>query len=246
MLTCASLLNAFAICTLSLSACRCSCSDHVVWTVCVFCYACSCLSLMSLWPRLRRRRRQGKPARAMEKLQWRTLRRGKCPWTFAEVVHAAEVLLQEMPEAAVQIIRRGTFKGTLCKLDNVLVRPSMQEIDMHYECLRPWCLLLPCSVPSAYFIADVYLQLDVLFEGKLLAGDKRQVALDDALRCRKLISGLRTLWREHSSTSRYENIVKLKALLQPGSNSSLGKSCLALLVHVLCFRCLFVFVSLFV
>lgn len=72
------------------------------------------------------------------------------------------------------------------------------------------------QVPSGYFLTDVLLRMDALFQGRLLQGPKSkvQLAADEAVKLKHLIGGLRALWRS-SPKGNHPNVTHLKSLLRP-------------------------------
>ena len=74
------------------------------------------------------------------------------------------------------------------------------------------------QVPSGYFLTDVFLYLDMLFQGQLLKEtadmSKSGQASDEAVKLKKLIGGIRGLWRS-SDTGHHPRVTELKALLEP-------------------------------
>ena len=75
------------------------------------------------------------------------------------------------------------------------------------------------QVPSGYFLTDMWLYVDMLFDGKLLRDDSGKVskvdlAADEALKLKKLVGAIRALWRS-SSTGHCEKVTELKSRPSP-------------------------------
>lgn len=74
----------------------------------------------------------------------------------------------------------------------------MQEIATNYVWLKPICEKFPQVVPGGVVLTDVFLYLDKLMNGKLLAKrneDKTYQASVEAVRVKRLVSSLRYLYR---------------------------------------------------
>ena len=67
-------------------------------------------------------------------------------------------------------------------------------------------------------MTDVFLYVDMLFSGKLLKVtdelSKTGLASDEAVKLKKLIGGIRGLWRS-SDTGHHPRVTELKALIEP-------------------------------
>ena len=106
-----------------------------------------------------------------------------------------------LPIAVADIITSVEWKGgDLIQLDSEIARATSDDIVVNYPWLKPFVMKFRESVPSGFFCTDVMLELDRLFEEKLLwstqPGDTKQVvAAREGSRIKRLMSGLRTLWR---------------------------------------------------
>eukprot|EP00438_Fugacium_kawagutii_P017250 Skav234048 [mRNA] locus=scaffold619:33907:34875:- [translate_table: standard] len=115
------------------------------------------------------------------------------------------------------MVTSGDWKGgDIVKLDSALSRPSSAEVAMNYHLLLPVLQHIPDRVPSGYFLTDVFLRMDALFQGKLLRGNKAtlQLAADEGVKLKQLVGGLRALWRS-SPKGHHPNVTHLKSLLRP-------------------------------
>lgn len=76
---------------------------------------------------------------------------------------------------------------------------------------------LLAQVPSGYLLTDMWLYLDMLFQGRLLKDPKKSkidMAADEALKLKKLIGGIRALWR-NSESGQHPRVTELKGLIKP-------------------------------
>jgi hypothetical protein len=132
---------------------------------------------------------------------------GKVSWSVADVRSMAVSIRMGLPLSVAQIIGADTWKGgALVQLEDTLTRPVAQDIVVNYSWVKPFVQRFRSSVPSVFFVTDVFLFLDKLYQSKLLipleAGDSKQsVAGLEANKIKLLIGALRALWR--SSTSKY-------------------------------------------
>ncbi|CAE7176053.1 unnamed protein product [Symbiodinium necroappetens] len=153
---------------------------------------------------------------------WRSVRAGKVSWTYETVVILAAMTYEHLPAEMMLLLQSPSWRGgKVIKLTSELARPTVAEISLHYRWLKPWATMMPSVVPSGYFITDVFLVLNRLLEGKLLVvRDNESIrgkAAEEACRLRKLIQGLRYLFRSSDlvanyvcKRSRYERVDDLK------------------------------------
>ena len=97
--------------------------------------------------------------------------------------------------------------------------------------LLVWFRRKPCSpqlkVPSAYFFTDVFIYLDLLLKKRLFkpkaGGDSRQdLAGKQAVITKRMIQGLRYLWRSANSGGHGPRIRELKKHLKPSPRKPPG------------------------
>jgi hypothetical protein len=101
-----------------------------------------------------------------------------------------------------------------------VVKESMDRKDLKLNkvWLLPFVKKSPDRVPSAFFVADVFMAMDVILNGKLLRpvpgkGDSKVLlALAEAQRVKSLFSYLRYLWRA-TPVARDHDIDELKKCL---------------------------------
>lgn len=86
---------------------------------------------------------------------------------------------------------------------------------------------LSLKVPSGYFLTDAYLYLDLLLNKRLFkpkaadtkenkpAVTRAQLAGMEGVKAKKLLGGLRTLWRSSQNGAHDPRVVELKNFLQP-------------------------------
>ena len=85
---------------------------------------------------------------------------------------------------------------------------------------KNWSYNPVCQVPSAYFLADVFLHLDLLLEKKLLRPntEKGQTRMDraceEAVRGKRCLGALRYLWRNSRTKAHDPNVQEMKSLLE--------------------------------
>ena len=131
---------------------------------------------------------------------------GKVPWTEQEVFdHAADLKLS-LPLTIKELILSPEWQGGLIQLDNDISRPTADDCIVNYIWLRPFVSKFPETVCSGYYAADVFKALDVLVENKLLKSPdpmdtKKSLALEEGGRMKRLMGGLRYLWRSSASVS---------------------------------------------
>ena len=132
---------------------------------------------------------------------------GKVPWTEQEVFdHAADLKLSLPLTIKELILSPGWQGGPLIQLDNDISRPTADDCIVNYIWLRPFVSKFPETVCSGYYAADVFKALDVLVENKLLKSPdpmdtKKSLALEEGGRMKRLMGGLRYLWRSSASVS---------------------------------------------
>lgn len=92
------------------------------------------------------------------------------------------------------------------QLENDVSRPTADDCILNYIWLRPFVSKFPETVCSGYYAADVFRALDVYLENKLLQSSdpmdtKKSMALDEGGKMKRLMGGLRYLWRSSGSVS---------------------------------------------
>ena len=121
----------------------------------------------------------------------------------------ARAILVNLPDRASQLIRGGDLSGgELVVLEDAIARPSYKDIAANFVWLRPVVEAYPERVPSGFFLADAFLSLDEMFDGKLLQvrtepgatqmavrNAKVTFAAREANRLKKLVGSLRYLNR---------------------------------------------------
>ena len=128
------------------------------------------------------------------------------PWKQADVeIHARAVQLA-LPFSVRQLFESEGWKGgRLIQLENEISRPTADECVNNYIWLKPFVEHFPENVCSGYYAADVFLELDLLLNNKVLKSadpteTKKSLALKEGADMKRLMGGLRYLWRSSSST----------------------------------------------
>ena len=81
----------------------------------------------------------------------------------------------------------------------------------------------PCQIPSGYFIADVYLFMDALFNKNVFHPDQKKIpketrselAAEEAVKTKRCLQALRYLWRNAKLGSHCPRVQMLKDYLAP-------------------------------
>jgi len=106
-----------------------------------------------------------------------------------------------LPVSVVDIITSAEWKGgDLIQVDSEIARATSTDLVINYPWVKAFVMRFRQSVPSGFFCTDVMLELDRMFLEKLLwptqLGDTKQiVAAREGNRIKRLIGGLRALWR---------------------------------------------------
>lgn len=109
-----------------------------------------------------------------------------------------------MPVSLLDLLHMESYDGgSLLQLESETARPNAQEVALNYCFLKPVVARYPASVPSGFYLTDTFLLLDKLFCGRLLQpkdalDTKVSLASAEASRMKRLIGGLRYLWRSSS------------------------------------------------
>ena len=120
--------------------------------------------------------------------------------------HAAALKLS-LPLTVKELIQSPEWKGgALIQLENDISRPTADDCILNYIWLRPFVSKFPETVCSGYYAADVFRALDVSFDNKLLQSSdpldtKKSLALEEGGKMKRLMGGLRYLWRSSASVS---------------------------------------------
>ena len=80
----------------------------------------------------------------------------------------AEALRDALPEAAMKLLQAGSFVGgRLLRLKNPMASCVREDVENNRYFVLPVAKAYPDRVPSGYFLADVFLELDSLLDAKL-------------------------------------------------------------------------------
>ena len=130
-------------------------------------------------------------------------------WKYEDVLGLAREIRNHMPVSLLELLQMEAYDGgALVQLESDTARPNAQEIALNFPFIKPVVARFPASVPSGFYLTDVFLLLDRLFLGRILqvkgALDTKQgLASAEASRVKRLIGGLRYLWRSSNLSSRF-------------------------------------------
>ena len=104
---------------------------------------------------------------------------------------------------------------------------TARTIERNLTWVRPTAKMFKSACPTAYFLADSFLELHKKFPGGLfIAGDGKHQSLDalalrEGFALKKLMSGLRYL-RRNGSRGKSGVMTELKGYLEPGIGGNAG------------------------
>lgn len=110
--------------------------------------------------------------------------------------------------------------------------PTASEISMNYVWLLPIVMHYPSKVPSAYLLTDAFLVLDKRMEKKLfrpsreLNETRMGLAAVEAVKAKRLLGALRSLWRSSPGHGQDTRITHLKSYLMQSPNRRAGRAAL--------------------
>jgi hypothetical protein len=174
--------------------------------------------------------------------RWKSTRpgsKGNRGWGEQDITHAAAHFLCALPEAAHKIIKEGVLvrpKAQIIKLESDIGMPTTKDIENNFTMMKAAVTVFPTITPTSYYYADIFIEVDRACGGKFLQGrtwnEKKDFALLDGDRLKKVHSKLRILWRQCPTGSHSEAVAQLKELMQAGvSNIEIDeelRSCLAM------------------
>lgn len=104
--------------------------------------------------------------------------------------------------------------GDLIMMDNEIARPTSEDCINNYIWLKPFAKRFPQHVCSGYYAADVFLALNTMLDDKLLRSSepsdtKKALALHEGSKLKRLMGGLRYLWRSSCSAQHSQQTVSL-------------------------------------
>ncbi|CAL1142982.1 unnamed protein product [Cladocopium goreaui] len=112
--------------------------------------------------------------------------------------------------------------GPLVVLHNKLGRPPSAMLGKNHIWLLPFVKEFPSKIPSGYFITDVYLFLDALFNKNVFHPDPKnpmetraELAAEEAVKTKRCLQALRYLWRNAKEASHCPRVQMLKDYLAP-------------------------------
>lgn len=164
---------------------------------------------------------------------WRSVKPGpksRVHWGQSDVTKWADKLLEAFPQSALQMVYEGQVKGlTVVRLKGpTLERQDVLNNQLWLKTLVP---MSPIAIPSSFFLADVFMEIDKRLGGRLLvsregeAGRRAKVAkaLDEGNALRDIWSKVRRNFRD-SPHSRDEDIECIKQLFQRSDSPSAASS----------------------
>lgn len=110
-----------------------------------------------------------------------------------------------LPLGVTQVLGGPSWKGgKLVQLDSTITKATAEDIILNHCWIKPFILQFQDRVPSSFYLTDVFLYLDRLFERNLLipleeGESKQSLAAEEAKRVKNLIGALRGLWRSSIS-----------------------------------------------
>ncbi|CAK9100829.1 Uncharacterized protein SCF082_LOCUS47170, partial [Durusdinium trenchii] len=125
---------------------------------------------------------------------------GKVAWTRADVQTLAIQVKQGLPLEVTQLLTSDGFAGGALVQVDTLSSARAEDLVLNYHWVRPFVQHFRDRVPSGFFVADVFLFLDTLYQGKALRPTSKQetkesMAAEEGKRTKILIGCLRALWR---------------------------------------------------
>lgn len=149
-------------------------------------------------------------------------------WTFSDCYSLAKLFFEAFPIGTLVSIQKGDIKVRdiieLKTVTNDIQTPRISDVKLNAVFVRATLSLHPDKVPSLYYLADMFLLLDSMFNRNLLIvrepNDTREKrALKEAGRLAKLVSVLRYNSRAGSG-SHDETIAELKGMIQKKNRTS--------------------------
>ena len=131
---------------------------------------------------------------------------GKIPWTEQHVKLLAAELKGGLPPSIMGVLQDPEWKGGgLTQIKSEMGRPTSDDILVNFHWILPFARAYPRTVPSSLLCADVFLCLDRMMLGTLLrappgasgelADQKKVLAGTEGANIKRLMGGLRYLWR---------------------------------------------------
>ena len=126
---------------------------------------------------------------------------GKIQWKAADVRALAIEIKQSLPLSVAQVLGNESWKGgALVQLEDTIATPKAEDVLLNFCWVAPVVKKFRDKVPSQFYLADTFLYMDKLYQGRLLvpteAGEsKTDVATHESKKLKMLVGALRTLWR---------------------------------------------------
>ena len=157
-------------------------------------------------------------AAKVSSMPFKSLRGGRVPWKYENVKHVSDLMRAELPAAVFEILSSGGFKGgRILKLTTAAGTCNNKDLQNNRFFIKPVVQVFADRVPSGYFLADVFMELDRQLDGTMLqpAGDgltKAAMAVREGGHLKKVCGHLRYLFR-NTANGRSEAVDELKKYL---------------------------------
>ena len=108
---------------------------------------------------------------------------------------------QHLPLSVAQVLGGDSWKGgSLVQLEDTVATPKSEDVLLNYCWVAPVVKRFRDKVPSQFFLADTFLYMDKMYQGRLLVpteeGEtKTDVATNESKKLKMLVGSLRALWR---------------------------------------------------
>lgn len=153
---------------------------------------------------------------------WKSLRGARVTWRQDDVKAAAQALHDATPQSCKALLGSPNWKGgALLAIKDVDWNVKECDLKANFTLLKAAVEMFPSCIPSAFFWADVFLELNGMLHGRLFPAQSRataDLALEEAGKMKKLMSKLRTLWRD-SAGAKSGVVLALKSKLQPAKSN---------------------------
>ena len=159
---------------------------------------------------------------------WKSCIGTKAKWNHDEVKALAKDLHDALPARARALLRSKAWEGgPIIKIDDEATwNVTEPDVEANACWLRPLIERYADRIPSVYFMADVYMELHLMMECRLLQGKNpedtpRTLAMQEAGKHKKVLQKLRQMWRDWPVGARSEAVADLKALLYKKAPSTM-------------------------
>ena len=108
---------------------------------------------------------------------------------------------QHLPLSVAQVLGGDSWKGgSLVQLEDTVATPKSEDVLLNYCWIAPIVKRFRDKVPSQFFLADTFIYMDKLYQGRLLVPTEQgetkiDVATNESKKLKMLVGSLRALWR---------------------------------------------------